>query len=159
MRINAIINRYIVRELLPPFGINLFFFTFIFLITKILEITNLVVNFQVSLLSFLLLLLYSMPFFLAFITPMSVMMAVLLTFLRMSGDNELVALQACGMNPRRFLIPVFVFCLLGWLLTTIRIGLARCGPSCRIRYPRCAAGCVGGDGRSNRRAVRCRRMH
>jgi lipopolysaccharide export system permease protein len=119
MRINTTINRYIVRELLPPFGINLFFFTFIFLITKILEITNLVVNFQVSLLSFLLLLLYSMPFFLAFITPMSVMMAVLLAFLRMSGDNELVALQACGMNPRRFLIPVFVFCLLGWSLTSL----------------------------------------
>ena len=119
MRINAIINRYIVRELLPPFGLNLFFFTFIFLITKILEITNLVVNFQVSLISFLLLLLYSMPFFLAFITPMSVMMAVLLTFLRMSGDNELVALQACGMNPRRFIVPVFVFCFLGWLMTTL----------------------------------------
>jgi len=119
MRINSIINRHIVRELLPPFGINLFFFTFIFLITKILEITNLVVNFQVSLLSFLLLLLYSMPFFLAFITPMSVMMAVLLTFLRMSGDNELVALQACGMNPRRFMVPVFVFCFLGWLMTTL----------------------------------------
>jgi lipopolysaccharide export system permease protein len=119
MRINIIINRYIVRELLPPFGINLFFFTFIFLITKILEITNLVVNFQVSLLSFLLLLLYSMPFFLAFITPMSVMMAVLLTFLRMSGDNELVALRACGMNPKRFFIPVFVFCFLGWSLTTL----------------------------------------
>jgi lipopolysaccharide export system permease protein len=119
MRINTSINRYIVRELLPPFGINLFFFTFIFLITKILEITNLVINFQVSLLTFLLLLLYSMPFFLAFITPMSVMMAVLLTFLRMSGDNELVALQACGMNPKRFLIPVFAFCFLGWLLTTL----------------------------------------
>ena len=119
MRINTIINRYIVFELLPPFGINLFFFSFIFLITKILEITNLVVNYQVSLISFLMLLLYSMPFFLAFITPMSVMMAVLLTFLRMSGDNEIVALKACGMNPNRFLIPVLVFCFLGWLLTTL----------------------------------------
>jgi lipopolysaccharide export system permease protein len=119
MRVNTILNRYTVRELLPPFGINMFFFSFIFMITKILEITNMVVNFNVSLLSFLLLLLYSMPFFLAFITPMSVMMAVLLTFLRMSGDNELVALRACGMNPKRFLIPVFVFCFLGWLLTTL----------------------------------------
>lgn len=119
MKINTIINRYIALELLPPFIINLFFFSFIFLITKILEITNLVVNYQVSLLSFVLLLLYSMPFFLAFVTPMSVMMAVLLTFLRMSGDNEIVALKACGMNPNRFLIPVFVFCLFGWLLTTL----------------------------------------
>jgi lipopolysaccharide export system permease protein len=119
MRVNAIINRYMIREFVPPFGINLFFFTFIFLITKILDITNLVVNYQVSLVSFLMLLAYSMPFFLAFITPMSVMMAVLLTFLRMSGDNEIVALKACGFNPHRFLVPVLVFCFAGWLLTTL----------------------------------------
>jgi lipopolysaccharide export system permease protein len=118
MRLNAIINRYMLREFLPPFGVNLFFFSFIFLITKILEITNLVVNYQVSLLSFLMLLAYSMPYFLAFITPMSVMMAVLLTFLRMSDDNEIVALKACGLNPHRFLVPVLVFCFMGWLLTT-----------------------------------------
>jgi lipopolysaccharide export system permease protein len=61
---------------------------------------------------------YSMPKFLAFIMPMSVMMAVLLTFLRMSGDNEIVALKACGLNPHRFIVPVLTFCLLGWLLTT-----------------------------------------
>ncbi len=119
MRVNTILHRYMLRELLPPFGLNLFFFSFIFLVTKILEITNMVVNYQVSLFSFLLLLAYSMPFFLAFITPMSVMMAVLLTFLRMSGDNEIVALKACGMNPHRFLVPVFCFCLMGWLLTTL----------------------------------------
>ncbi len=119
MRFNAIINRYLLLELLPPFGLNLFFFSFIFLVTKILEITNMVVNYHVSLFSFLMLLLYSMPFFLAFITPMSVMMAVLLTFLRMSGDNEIVALKACGMNPHRYLVPVFTFCLMGWLLTTL----------------------------------------
>ena len=119
MRINTIVNRYILLEMLPPFGVNLFFFTFIFLITKILEITNLVVNYQVSLIAFVLLLFYSLPFFLAFITPMSVMMAVLLTFLRMSGDNEIVALKACGFNPSRFLAPVFLFCLLGWIFTTL----------------------------------------
>lgn len=119
MRLNTIINRYLLLELLPPFGLNIFFFSFIFLVTEILEITNMVVNYHVSLFSFLLLLLYSMPFFLTFIIPMSVMMAVLLTFLRMSQDNETVALKACGMNPHRYLVPVFTFCLTGWLLTTL----------------------------------------
>jgi lipopolysaccharide export system permease protein len=118
MRWNITINRYVIREFLPPFVINLFFFTFIFLITKMLEITNLVVNYQVSLFSFVLLLAYSIPFFLAFITPMSVMMAVLLAFLRMSGDNEILALKASGLNPSRFLVPVLLFCFIGWLLTT-----------------------------------------
>ncbi len=118
MKLNAIINRYIIREFLPPFGINLFFFTFIFLTTKILEITNLVVNYQANLVSFLMLLAYTMPFFLAFITPMSVMMAVLLAFLRMSGDNEVTALTASGLNPHRFLVPVLIFCFAGWLFTS-----------------------------------------
>jgi lipopolysaccharide export system permease protein len=105
-------------EMLPPFGINLFFFSFISLITELLDITNMVVNYHVRLGDVLLLLLYSMPFFMGFITPMSVMMAVLLTFLRMSSDNEIVALRACGMNPNRFLVPVMLFCLMGWLMTT-----------------------------------------
>jgi lipopolysaccharide export system permease protein len=119
MKLNTIISRTVFVEMLPPFGLNLFFFSFIFLVTKILDITNMVVNYQVNLGAFLLLLLYSMPFFLAFITPMSVMMAILLTFLRMSGDNEIVALKACGMSLHRFLVPVGFFCLLGWMLTTV----------------------------------------
>lgn len=119
MRANSIINRYVFKEMLPPFSITLFFFTFIFLMTQILEITNLIVNFRVDLAAVLLMLIYSMPFFLEFIIPMSVMMAVLLTFLRMSGDNETVALKAAGMSPYRFVAPVLLFCLMGCLLTGI----------------------------------------
>jgi lipopolysaccharide export system permease protein len=117
MKVNSIINRYFFGELCQPFAVNLFFFTFILLISKILEITNMVVNYNAGLSAVALLLLYSMPFFLAFVTPMSVMMAVLLTFLRMSADNEIVALKSSGVNPNRFLVPVALFCLLGWVMT------------------------------------------
>ncbi len=118
MRPNTILNRYIFRELLAPFAVNMFFFTFILLVSRILEITNMVVNYQASLSAIFLLLFFSMPFFLAFVTPMSVMMAVLLTFLRLSSDNEVVALKSCGIAPHRFLAPVALFCFTGWLLTT-----------------------------------------
>lgn len=117
MKVNSIINRYFFGELCQPFALNLFFFTFILLISKILEITNMVVNYNAGLSAVGLLLFYSMPFFLAFVTPMSIMMAVLLTFLRMSADNEIVALKSSGVNPNRFLIPVALFCLLGWAMT------------------------------------------
>ncbi len=117
MKVNSIISRYFFGELCQPFAVNLFFFTFILLISKILEITNMVVNYNAGLLAIALLLFYSMPFFLAFVTPMSVMMAVLLTFLRMSADNEIVALKSGGVNPNRFLIPVALFCLMGWGMT------------------------------------------
>lgn len=118
VKINTIINRYIFKELIPPFVINLFFLTFIFLMTKILDITNLVVNYKVSLWAIVWILIYSMPFFLQFVVPMSVMMAVLLTFLRLSGDNEIMALKAGGCHIYRLLPPVFLFALIGWAITS-----------------------------------------
>lgn len=117
MKPNSIINRYLLAEMLPPFVINLVFFTFVFLMTRILEITHLIVNFKVPPGAVLLLLVYSMPFFLQFILPMSVMMAVLLTFLRLSGDNEITALKAGGVGVYQLLPPVLIFSLCGGLLT------------------------------------------
>lgn len=118
MKVNTIINRYILREMLPPFVINLVFLTFVFLMTRILDITNLVVNYRISLWKIAWMLIYSMPFFLEFVIPMSIMMAVLLTFLRLSGDNEITALKAGGMSVYRLLPPVLIFGLMGWLLTS-----------------------------------------
>jgi len=63
-------------------------------------------------------LMYSMPFFLQFIIPMSVMMSVLLTFLRLSNDNEIVALKSGGISLYGLLPPVLAFCLMGHLMTS-----------------------------------------
>ena len=117
MKINSIINRYLFVEIIPPFVIGVVFLTFIFLMTKILEITNMIVNYKVNLADVLLLLMYSMPFFLEFVIPMSVMMAILLTFLRLSGDNEIIAMKAGGVSTYRMIPPVLFFCIIGGLIT------------------------------------------
>ena len=117
MKINSIINRYLFVEIIPPFVISVVFLTFVFLMTKILEITNMIVNYKVSLTDVLLILMYSMPFFLEFVIPMSVMVAILLTFLRLSGDNEIIALKAGGVSTYRLIPPVLFFCIIGGLLT------------------------------------------
>ncbi len=117
MRINTIIHRYIFREMLPPFGINLIFFSFIFLMTQIIEIMNLVVNHRVGLSVIGWMILYTLPFFMEFIIPMSIMMSVLLTFLRLSSDNEILALKNGGLSVYDLLPPVMLFCLVGALLT------------------------------------------
>jgi lipopolysaccharide export system permease protein len=80
-------------------------------------ITNYVVNYQIGIMTVGRLLAYAMPFFLQFVLPMSIMIAVLLTFLRMSGDMEIVALKAGGVTIYRLLPPVLVFGLIGTLLT------------------------------------------
>jgi len=48
MKINTIIYRHLLQELLPPFLINMVFFSFVFLMTQILEITNMVVNYNMG---------------------------------------------------------------------------------------------------------------
>jgi lipopolysaccharide export system permease protein len=119
MNFNSILNRYIIRELIPPFIMNMMFFMFIFLMRQVLEITNMIINYQVGFLNFLLLLAFSMPFFFVYIIPMSVMLAVLLTFLRLSNDNEIVALKAGGVSVYRLAPPVMLFAAVSAVITAV----------------------------------------
>ena len=113
----SILFRHLFTEMLPPFFINLVFFSFIFLMKQILDITDMIVNHKVGVGPVCLLLAYTMPYFLQYIIPMSVMMAVLMAFLKMSSDNEIMALKAGGVSIYRLLTPVLTFSLAGTLIT------------------------------------------
>ena len=117
MKINSIVNRYLFKEMIPPFLINMVFFTFLFLMARILFIANLVVNHDIGFFKVILMLVYFIPYFLVFVIPMSVMMAVLLTFLRLSSDNEITALKTGGVGLYGLLPPVLLFCVMGCVLT------------------------------------------
>ncbi len=121
MKINTILNRYLLREMFPPFLTSLLFLSFVFLMTQIVEVTNLIVNHNLSVGFVVLLLFYGMPFFWGFVVPMAVMMAVLSCFLRLSGDNEITALKAGGVGVYRMLPPVLLFCMLGVGLTAFMV--------------------------------------
>jgi len=117
MKLNSITNRYVMKEMFIPFSINIFVFTFLFLMTQMIEIANWIVNYSLSLWDVLKIIFYTIPAFLIFVIPMSVMLAILLTFLRLSSDNEIVAIKSCGMSIYGLLAPVLIFALLGFLLT------------------------------------------
>jgi lipopolysaccharide export system permease protein len=85
--------------------------------TRIPEIMNLVVNYNADLIVVLLMILYTLPRFLEFTIPMSVMIAVLLIFVRMSVENEMTAVKGAGLSLYRLLPPVLIFSLLGTGLT------------------------------------------
>ena len=61
MRFGGIIGGYVLREMIPPFLVNLAFFTFVFLMAKILNVTKLIVNYGVGLSSVMLMLTYFIP--------------------------------------------------------------------------------------------------
>lgn len=117
MKLNSIISRYIFRELVPPFFLNTVFFSFVFLLARILEITNWIVNYKIGLTAVLMIILYTMPYFLVYVVPMSVMITSLLTFMRLSSDNEIDAMKAGGVSLYGILPPVLLFCVAGCAIT------------------------------------------
>jgi lipopolysaccharide export system permease protein len=119
MKIVTIINRYILKEFLTPFAVNVLFFTFIFLMAELIEITNWIVNYNINLTTILWMIFYQMPFLLIFVIPISVMITVLLTFLRLSNENEILAIKTGGISLYVLLSPVFTFCFIGFVLTMV----------------------------------------
>jgi len=101
-----IIPHYIIREILPNFFVSL------------LVLTEMVVVKGVKLETILRFLLYSLPFLLSLTIPMSTLLAVLLAFLRLSGDNEITVLKSAGVSLYRLLPSVILFCLWTYLVTS-----------------------------------------
>ncbi|MDJ0811894.1 MAG: LPS export ABC transporter permease LptF [Desulfobacterales bacterium] len=112
-----IVHRHIFRSIMTPLGVNLIFFIFIFLMGKMLKITKLIINYQVDAGVIGLLLFYSIPHFLVFVLPMSVMMAVLLAFMQMAADNEIMALKSAGISLYTMIPSALIIIVCGTLAT------------------------------------------
>ena len=108
---------YLLREIIPPFFVNLMVFCLIFLISRMLEVTKLIVNYQMGFFAVINIVIHSIPAFLIFVLPMSVMMGILLALLRLSSDNEILAIKSGGIHIFRLLPPILFFSLMGFLLT------------------------------------------
>jgi lipopolysaccharide export system permease protein len=110
---------YILKEILPIFLIGMMVFTIILLMDKILKLIELIVSRGVSLSDILMLLLYLSPSFLIFTIPMSVLLSTLISFGRLSGDSEITAFKASGLSLYQLFLPVSIFSIAAYLLTTL----------------------------------------
>lgn len=117
MKALSLINKYIFKEFVPSFAVSVLFFTFVFLMAELIQITNWIVNYNINLLTILRMIFYQIPYFLIFVIPLSVMITVLLTFLKLSGQNEILAIKSGGISIYALLAPVGAFCLIGFVLT------------------------------------------
>ncbi len=106
-----IIDRYIIKELIPPFFLGLLLFTFVLLINRIFKLTDLIVAKGVPMTEVLRLVSYIMPSFLTLTIPMALLLATLVAFGRLSTDSEIVALKATGFSIYRLMVPVFAMSL------------------------------------------------
>ena len=106
-----LLDRYVFRELLPPFLLGVGLFTFFLTIDRIYSLTDLVVTKGVPFHLVLQLLVYMLPSFLAHTLPMALLLAVLLAAGRLASDLEVVALKASGVSPLRLFLPFLLMAL------------------------------------------------
>ena len=109
-----ILQRYIFKEMIPPFVISMLVFTFILLAGKIMRLVEMVVDWGVNPLEVSQFVLFIIPTFLGFTIPMGVLLAVMVGFGRLSADGELTAMKSSGISLYQLLLPVVAFSVLAF---------------------------------------------
>ena len=108
----SVMDIYIAKELILPFLFGMGIFTSLGLSIGILfELVGKVTESGLFLGVALQVLLLKMPEFVVLAFPMSMLLAAIMAYSRLSSDSELIALRSIGVNTYRLVIPTFVFSL------------------------------------------------
>jgi len=106
------LDRYLLRELLAPFTIALLMLTFALEIPPIIQQGEGLIAKGVAWGIVARVLVTLVPQALGITIPMALLVGMLIALGRLSGDREIVALEACGVSLARLLRPLILFALL-----------------------------------------------
>ena len=106
--------RYILREIWPTFLASLFVFIFIMMAARMLSITELIVTRGVRASQVAGMVLFLLPDILTFALPAVTLMSVVVAFLRLSADSEIIAMKSSGISLYQMLPPVVTFSLVAF---------------------------------------------
>jgi lipopolysaccharide export system permease protein len=114
----AILDRYLVTELIGPFLFGLSAFTLIFVATQILAIGRLVSEQHAPLWAAIEYFLWDMPYYLLLVIPMAMLLGTLLAMQRLSSESEITAMKAGGISLSRIVAPLLI---VGFLVSLIAL--------------------------------------
>jgi lipopolysaccharide export system permease protein len=104
-----ILDKYILKELLGPFIFGICAFSSIFIGTSTLfRIAEYITKYGASISSVVKLFIYNLPQIIVMTFPMSMLLASLLAFGRLSASNEIIAMKSGGTSFYRLSAPVFI---------------------------------------------------
>jgi LPS export ABC transporter permease LptF/LPS export ABC transporter permease LptG len=113
-----ILDRYVIREVIPPFLMALLVFTFVLIIPFIIDLAEQMIAKGVPAGTILQLAATLLPSSLALTVPMALLIGLLVGLGRLSADREFVVMMACGISPYRLLHPILVFAVVCWGATS-----------------------------------------
>ena len=128
----TLLDRYVVREIVPPTGLGLLLFTFVLLLDQITNLMKVLVSRGADLPTVVRAFVYLLPSIFSVTIPMAFLLGVLLAFGRLASDSEIVALRASGVSPGRLLRPVLALSVVATLVTFYVFGVL--GPAANQAY-------------------------
>jgi len=93
-----LIDRYFIKEFIPPFGFSLFALTFILLMDQLFRLVDLFVRKGLPFDVVGQILIYTLPLIVSYTAPMAILVAILMSFGRFGRDNEILALKTSGVS-------------------------------------------------------------
>ncbi len=112
-----ILYRYLILEILPPFGVSLLGLTSIVFLGRMMKITQMIVVKGVGLIDVLKTCAFLLPYLLVFTLPMAATVGILLAMTRLTVDQEVIAMKTAGLSYGQLLPPILGFSLMVGLLT------------------------------------------
>lgn len=103
-----IIQRYVLRSFLPAFVLSLFAFSALYFIVDFFEKLDDILEKQVPAATAIGYFVYKTPLIVVQGIPLAALLAALITFGILKRNRELVALQAAGVGPLRYMTPIIV---------------------------------------------------
>jgi lipopolysaccharide export system permease protein len=101
----GILDRYILRQLVAPFGFSLAALTTLMLLDQVAKTFDLLVGKGLGWRIVAEVFALSIPFLIAVVVPMAVLVTVLYTYTRMASDNEINAMKGSGISLLRITLP------------------------------------------------------
>jgi lipopolysaccharide export system permease protein len=109
----SVMDRYIFIQLLLPFLFGVGAFSSIATsVGSVFELIRQVTQFGLPLEIAVKVLLLTMPEFIGYSFPMSMLLSTMMTFGRLSGDSEIIALRSAGVSVYRLIVPALVLSLM-----------------------------------------------
>ena len=113
-----LLDRYVLRELMAPFALALLLLTFALEIPPILDYGETLIAEGASWDVVVRVLLTLVPQALGVTIPMALLIGILISLGRLSGDREIVAMEACGVSLGRLLRPLLLAAVVATAATT-----------------------------------------
>lgn len=114
----SVLDRYIMVEIIAPFLFGVGLFSSLGIAVGVLfDLVRRVTEFGLPITLALKVALFSTPQFISYAFPMSLLLATLMAYSRLSSDSELVALRSVGVSVYRLILPGVILSLLVTLMT------------------------------------------